>query len=751
MKLGADLVTDHELKALIRPLLPAIVATARAHLRTEAERAHTATFAADSEDSPLFRPAFTAADVGQFADYFGADSEGRYPFSLHRHFGMTWKQFADATGMLRTHAANEGGKGAWYWTKRPEAKPATFSDSPQVEDFAAYFSEDADGHYHGDMHRLFALDEATFADRSHLVRVEITNAKGHKTHVWKNPNKDAQDAERKTRSDAFKTAHEGRTPREHLEHTKTQAEPRREEARKAYEKAKAAPESLTHEDAQALAEHLDTLTRDELRERAREVEAKLGGLKRELVARLLAKVGAKPDVLPPATEVARSPESGDTAPPPAASPAADTPEEPAVTAPTASPPAAPQPSREEIAAGITAARKAKEAAGKVSEHAPPTEEEIAAASKPAKVDVTGVYDRAGSTAKHSEVNAALKHVAGMSREEAGATLKTMGYPATGDPRRQLAELIADRKGSQLRGLSSGAGRVVDERNRAAYAPLNDEPLLTPDEVLGARPATPPKPANPTAAARPTRPAVAPAQAPQTDAGKAVSGIYDRAASASDADIAEAEQHLAKMPKDELARVGAAMGMAGKVTAKQLLARITERRGTALRTKLVGRTPAGKPKAGKKPAAAPVPEAALAKDPGADKRHLQALAEAAPPGPAREALLDAEYNVPAGDSVQDYTPAERRRVTVERLGAAWRDNHLAGNREGANHLAAAIRQFGAHFHGTEPGEQTPFDPIHYDSTHSVWPGDAARVARKPVVLHYPNGDRHVATKGLVGPV
>jgi 2'-5' RNA ligase len=153
------------------------------------------------------------------------------------------------------------------------------------------------------------------------------------------------------------------------------------------------------------------------------------------------------------------------------------------------------------------------------------------------------------------------------------------------------------------------------------------------------------------------------------------------------------------------------------------------------------SPASKP--------APVPEAKLAKDPGADKARLQHLAQTAPSEAAREAILDAEHNVPAGDSAQDYTPAERRRYTLDRLAAAWRNNHLAGNAEGAEYLAGVLKQFGAELHGPEAGQVMPFDSKLYDSEHSVMSGPV-KVIHKPVVARDKDGGVYIAAKGKVGP-
>jgi hypothetical protein len=82
----------------------------------------------------------------------------------------------------------------------------------------------------------------------------------------------------------------GPTPKERLIAGKAEREPARQAARDAYAKAKDAPHELTHADIPALAAHLDSLTRDELREHAAQAMTKLGGLKEDIVRRLVEKI-----------------------------------------------------------------------------------------------------------------------------------------------------------------------------------------------------------------------------------------------------------------------------------------------------------------------------------------------------------------------------------------------------------------------------------------------------------------------------
>lgn len=137
---------------------------------------------------------------------------------------------------------------------------------------------------------LYAL--LSEADRSHLVKKQITDKLGRKRTVYVRP--DEQVAAQKARGDAFRAANAGLNPKEVLQKRKADAEPARAAARAEYAKAVSEPANY---DPEAMARHLERLTRDELREHARAVKARLGGLKSELVGRLLddlkGKAGAK--------------------------------------------------------------------------------------------------------------------------------------------------------------------------------------------------------------------------------------------------------------------------------------------------------------------------------------------------------------------------------------------------------------------------------------------------------------------------
>lgn len=135
--------------------------------------------------------------------------------------------------------------------------------------------------------------------------------------------------------------------------------------------------------------------------------------------------------------------------------------------------------------------------------------------------------------------------------------------------------------------------------------------------------------------------------------------------------------------------------------------------------------------------------------GSDKAALQKFAEIAPTADAKEAVLDAEYNVPKGDSARDYEPIERRVYTAERLGAAWRDTLERGDKESAAYLEEVMSHFNMELYGPAVGEEIDFDGRYYDSDDSILSGPA-KVVRPPVVVHTPDG-KHIATKGKAAKV
>ena len=287
-------MTDAEAKAAYRPLLENILAALKARTSTPTN-GHVITREPDcfsdgvEEAGGNAITGFSAADLERFHDYYGPDERGHYPGNLHRTFNVGVKHFADALKMCRVGGV-EDGKPAWKWKAREKAKepePDTFSDFT-AEDGAQYFSDTV----MQAMADEFGEDVQRFADRSGWVLKEVTTKHGHRVHRWTNPNKAQADAERKARSEAFKKAHEGRTPREHLEHTKAQAEPERAKDRETFDRFQKSG-SITKADANHLGQHLGALTRDELRTLAKGIAQKLGGKKAELVQRLLDYVGSK--------------------------------------------------------------------------------------------------------------------------------------------------------------------------------------------------------------------------------------------------------------------------------------------------------------------------------------------------------------------------------------------------------------------------------------------------------------------------
>lgn len=92
------------------------------------------TFADESDDSPQFRAAFSAADIARLPDYFGADEHGHYGHTLHRHFSLNVKEFAEKAGMVRKQIRQSDGRTYWVWAKREGS--ATEGNSQAILDVA---------------------------------------------------------------------------------------------------------------------------------------------------------------------------------------------------------------------------------------------------------------------------------------------------------------------------------------------------------------------------------------------------------------------------------------------------------------------------------------------------------------------------------------------------------------------------------------------------------------------------------------
>lgn len=211
-------------------------------------------------------------------------------------------------------------------------------------------------------------------------------------------------------------------------------------------------------------------------------------------------------------------------------------------------------------------------------------------------DLAGKLNARHGETKTSDVNAMMKAAAGLTQAQAKAVWKEMGRSPMGskaDHRRLLVTDIEERQGARLR-----AGAIYRPGDPRAAVKGHDAELLGADSLLGkkkpptAKPATAEKPAKAKAekVAKPT----APAESPTSKQGKAVAGIYDKAATATDKDIATAKEHLATMKPDEVRRVAAAMGYrhskseSGKSIAAKILDKIEGRRGATIRRGLLDR-------------------------------------------------------------------------------------------------------------------------------------------------------------------
>ncbi len=142
---------------------------------------------------------------------------------------------------------------------------------------------------------VFSEDFASFADRKD-GDVWETSGRHYKresgvTKRLRNPNAEEKDKAKREKGEAYKKTSGGLTPKEVLVKQKEQVEPKREEARAAWASAVANPNTVGAKEAPKLAEQLHTLTRDEARELLRAAQEKVGGLKAELVQRMLAKLG----------------------------------------------------------------------------------------------------------------------------------------------------------------------------------------------------------------------------------------------------------------------------------------------------------------------------------------------------------------------------------------------------------------------------------------------------------------------------
>jgi hypothetical protein len=154
-----------------------------------------------------------------------------------------------------------------------------------------------DGHFPGDLHERAGMGSQEFADRSHLVRKQIRDKNGVTSWRWVNPNKGG--------GGATTGADQPKAPE-----PKTATRDRVTEAETAVAAAVGDPARLHAGHLEQLADHLDHLTRDRLRELARQMEQKVGGKKAELADRLLAAIQAKREAANTPTEQANGPGDG---------------------------------------------------------------------------------------------------------------------------------------------------------------------------------------------------------------------------------------------------------------------------------------------------------------------------------------------------------------------------------------------------------------------------------------------------------
>lgn len=253
---------------------------------------------------------FTPEDAARFADYFAADDRGHYPGHLHGYFSLPPRAFADATGLRRAFAA-----GRWTWAPpagrafaedaAPDGDPAALhlyaamlkarlAGDDVAFDLLAELAADPDGL--ADLHAdLSDPDPDTFA-------AVAAFADGWAAFQTKRGTTGARKGDRKLYGKAAQRAlaQQGRAdrgepepekPHEAAKRLKAEREARRGPARAAFRTALESPHELTATHLADLPAHLETLTRDELRSAARDLQQKVGGkLKAHIVDGLLAHV-----------------------------------------------------------------------------------------------------------------------------------------------------------------------------------------------------------------------------------------------------------------------------------------------------------------------------------------------------------------------------------------------------------------------------------------------------------------------------
>ncbi len=275
---------------------------------------------------------FSAGDAAAYATHFRADPHGRYPGSMHESYGLRLGDFARLTGLQRQEVGR-GDNRRWLWA--PAATPAadrTFSADPApagtdaptstpgaleagvammeayrdgddaLADAIAELADDPDGlaelvadveaGTHGQpgvkalsaMVRTFAAGTRWFgwvADPTPRSKGRATNTESG-THAYGNRAQQLLAAQGRQDRGEPEPEHPARAKAREL---KAEREPAREKARAAWAKVTTAPHTMTADDLGALREHLDSLTRDEVRAAVKAVRGggHGGKLKAELV------------------------------------------------------------------------------------------------------------------------------------------------------------------------------------------------------------------------------------------------------------------------------------------------------------------------------------------------------------------------------------------------------------------------------------------------------------------------------------
>lgn len=794
-------MTEDALFTLMRPHLERAlsVGDARGYARARSEgEAPARTFAADSADEPVevrkplaFYSAsgFEPDDAARYADYFAEGDDGGYPGDLHRHFAHTARAFADATKLQRKQVYADG-KPGWRWVKRAAVNGAG----------NLLAADDADDVYPEDFESFAAREDGeTWQTNGRYYKRE-----GGRTRRLRNPNAAEVDAAKRERSEEYKKANEGRTPKEQLIHKKEQAEPRREEARAAVQAAIANPQTIGAKEAPALAEHLHSLTRDEVRELARAAREKLGGLKSDLVGRMMKSLGIPTDEERRATLEQRISELGlseaeannmrraaGIEPKPAAPRAEEEPAAPPEPEPEAPAPKAEEqpPQAEPAKSGSVAALDDEAFAKKVQQVA--DDQESGFGYKVFIGDVYNALKAEDPTLTRDQFNEKLleanrqrkltlsradlvqlmdpdavresqvKHPGGVG-DVHFITAKEKQRKERGRPDEKPAADKAGAGAANSEWAKSGQDRITQLGTTRNVEPgmladtlrnyaRNDAMLATPtgqevdrlarEHIAKLTPDQQRELADLHRADVKRTGEVAPALKDLLD--KFEPAAHKQARTGALARLDKVPGLSPEQKADYQKRIEAVRGDSDRAVNDAAYG-ITDEAMRAVKAAQAQQPKAPEPAA--KPAPAPkIPAAsALKSKPLADKQALTALAAAATSQEARDYLETAAHNVPGDKST--FSPADRRHQTVERLAAAHRDALKDGKPEAAAEVAKVLAQFGGKVEGAA-GDKVVFDPARYEAPVGTSPDAPMRVVRPAVV----GPDGRLAVKGELEPV